>query len=86
MIAATRRHNRPLFILIGGATGVGKSTVAEGLARRLEIVRVVSTDVIREVLRAALDLDNRPSLAVSTFEAGELQGIREREGTTAQVG
>ncbi|MDP8932019.1 MAG: zeta toxin family protein [Actinomycetota bacterium] len=86
MIAATRRHNRPLFVLVGGATGVGKSTVAEGLARRLGIVRVVSTDVIREVLRAALDLDNRPSLAVSTFEAGELKGIREREEATAQVG
>ncbi len=86
MVAATRRHDRPLFVLVGGATGVGKSTVAEGLARRLEIVRVMSTDVVREVLRAALDVDNRPSLRVSTFEAGQLERAGQGEETTTQGG
>src|SRR5262249_53573725 len=42
----------PLVILIGGATGVGKSTIATQLAARLGIVRVVATDAIREVMRA----------------------------------
>lgn len=84
MATATRRRNRPLFVLVGGATGVGKSTVAEGLARRLDIVRVVSTDVVREVLRATVDLDDRPSLGVSTFEAGRLESSGQRGETSAE--
>ena len=44
----------PVVILIGGATGVGKSTIATQLAARLGIVRVVATDAIREVMRAML--------------------------------
>lgn len=39
---------RPLVLLIGGATGVGKSTVATTLARHLGITRVASTDFIRD--------------------------------------
>ena len=34
----------PLVILIGGTTGVGKSTIATQLAARLNIVRVVATE------------------------------------------
>src|SRR5687767_5709565 len=36
----------PLIVLIGGATGVGKSTVATTLAARLGIVRIVSSDAV----------------------------------------
>src|SRR6266542_4488709 len=43
------RLDLPLVILIGGATGVGKSTIATQLAARLGIVRVVATDAVREV-------------------------------------
>ena len=39
-----QRLDVPLVILIGGATGVGKSTIATHLAHRLGIVRVVATD------------------------------------------
>ena len=56
----------PVVILIGGATGVGKSTIATQLAARLGIVRVVATDAIREVMRA---------LHVSSFQAD--QAMRE---------
>src|SRR5205814_9194495 len=38
----------PLVLLIGGATGVGKSTLATQLAVRLGIVRETATDAIRE--------------------------------------
>src|SRR5262245_7442460 len=41
----------PLIVLIGGTTGVGKSTVATQLAARLGITRIMSTDAVREVMR-----------------------------------
>src|ERR687893_515228 len=59
----------PLVILIGGATGVGKSTIATQLATRLGITRVVSTDAVREVLRSAFTADMFPTLYASSFEA-----------------
>jgi 2-phosphoglycerate kinase len=59
----------PLIILIGGATGVGKSTIATQLASRLGITRVVSTDAVREVLRSALTEQMFPTLYASSFEA-----------------
>lgn len=45
---------KPIIILIGGATGVGKSTIATILANRLNITRISSTDAIREVMRATV--------------------------------
>lgn len=63
------RLDVPLVILIGGATGVGKSTIATQLAARLGIVRVVGTDAIREVMRAMLSPELMPTLHVSSFEA-----------------
>ncbi len=78
---ATPRPDRPRFVLVGGATGAGKSTVAEGLARRLDVVRVISTDVVREVLRSALDLEARPELGVSTFEAGKIEDLEQDRGS-----
>lgn len=45
---------KPLIILIGGSTGVGKSTIATIIANRLNITRVASTDAIREVMRSSV--------------------------------
>ncbi|HEY7400516.1 MAG TPA: hypothetical protein VH989_06425 [Actinomycetota bacterium] len=59
----------PLVILIGGATGVGKSTLATQLAARLGIVRVVATDAVREVMRSMLSAELMPTLHTSSFEA-----------------
>jgi 2-phosphoglycerate kinase len=59
----------PLVLLIGGATGVGKSTIATQLAARLGIVRVVATDAIREVMRAMFSPELMPTLYTSSFEA-----------------
>ncbi|HWC13326.1 MAG TPA: hypothetical protein VG929_01875 [Actinomycetota bacterium] len=61
----------PLIILIAGATGVGKSTIATQLATRLGITRVVSTDAVRQVLRSAFTKEMFPTLYASSFEAGE---------------
>ena len=59
----------PLVILIGGATGVGKSTIATQLAARLGIIRVVATDAIREVMRSMLSPELMPTLHESSFHA-----------------
>lgn len=61
----------PLIILLGGPTGVGKSTIATQLATRLGITRVVSTDAVRQVLRSAFTEEMFPTLYASSFEAGD---------------
>ncbi|HVE91131.1 MAG TPA: hypothetical protein VNE62_02370 [Actinomycetota bacterium] len=61
----------PLIVLIGGATGVGKSTIATQLAARLGITRIVSTDAIREVMRSLFSENIMPTLHVSSFEADQ---------------
>jgi 2-phosphoglycerate kinase len=63
------RLDAPLVVLIGGAVGVGKSTIATHLAHRLGIVRVAATDgSIREVMRAMLSPELMPALHVSSFQ------------------
>lgn len=63
-------QDRPVIILIGGATGVGKSTIATQLAHRLGIVRIISTDSVRQVMRAFFSDRLMPALHFSSFDAG----------------
>jgi 2-phosphoglycerate kinase len=58
----------PLIVLVGGTTGVGKSTIATTVASRLGIVRIVSSDAIREVMRGIFTREMMPSLHTSTFD------------------
>ena len=65
------RLERPLIVLLAGAPGVGKSTLATMLAHRLGITRVIATDAIRQVIRAFFSEDFMPAVHISSFEAGE---------------
>jgi 2-phosphoglycerate kinase len=63
------RSGRPLVLVIGGATGSGKSTIATALADQLGIVRMQSTDLLREVMRAMLSSEQFPELHTSSYDA-----------------
>ena len=65
------RLDRPLMLLIGGATGTGKSTLATEIAYRLGISRITSTDVIRQAMRAFFAQELMPELHYSSFDAAE---------------
>ncbi len=65
---AIKRIGRPIVIVLSGAPGVGKSTLATRLAVRLGISRVVTTDTIREVLRTVISPAVLPELHASTYE------------------
>ena len=59
----------PLLLLIGGAPGCGKSTVATEMASRLDIFRTQSTDMLREVMRVMIPERLLPILHRSSFDA-----------------
>jgi 2-phosphoglycerate kinase len=61
----------PVIVLVGGATGTGKSTVATEVAHRLGITRVTSTDVVRQTMRAFFSREFMPAIHYSSFEADE---------------
>jgi 2-phosphoglycerate kinase len=61
----------PIILLVGGATGTGKSTVATEAAHRLGITRVTSTDFIRQTMRAFFSADFMPAIHYSSFEADQ---------------
>ena len=63
-----RELDLPIILLIGGATGTGKSTVATEVAYRLGITRVTSTDFVRQTMRAFLSREFMPSIHYSSFE------------------
>ena len=60
----------PIVLLVGGATGTGKSTIATEVAYRLGISRVTSTDFVRQTMRAFFSKQFMPSIHYSSFEAG----------------
>jgi len=76
-----RELDLPLILLIGGATGTGKSTVATEVAYRLGITRVSSTDVVRQTMRAFLSPQFTPSIHRSSFELPEEDELRDVLGS-----
>ena len=68
-LTALSKLDKPLIVLIGGTTGVGKSTIATEVAHRLGITRIVSTDSIRQVMRGIFSKDLMPAIYESSFDA-----------------
>ncbi|HEY6722782.1 MAG TPA: alkaline phosphatase family protein [Polyangiaceae bacterium] len=73
LIDWVRRSETPVVILIGGATGTGKSTLAMELAAALGVVWVTGTDTVRETMRTVLSPDLLPGLHDHSFR-GMVQG------------
>jgi 2-phosphoglycerate kinase len=66
--ASLQALDLPILLLVGGATGTGKSMVATEAAHRLGITRVTSTDFIRQTMRAFFSPEFMPSVHTSSFE------------------
>ena len=70
-LSSLRKSNEPLIILIGGASGVGTSSMAFELAHRLGLKNIISTDMIREVMRKIISKELNPVIHKSSFDAYE---------------
>ena len=66
-----RKSDEPLIILIGGASGVGTSSMAFELANRLGLKNIIGTDMIREVMRKIISEELNPVIHKSSFDAYE---------------
>jgi 2-phosphoglycerate kinase len=73
----------PIILLIGGATGTGKSTVATDVAYRLGITRVTSTDFVRQTMRAFFSREFMPAIHHSSFDAGRAIADDDADGSKA---
>ncbi len=60
---------KPYVILIGSASGIGKSTIASELAKTLGIKHLIETDFIREIVRGIIGPEYAPALHKSSFDA-----------------
>ncbi len=60
---------KPYVILIGSASGIGKSTIAAELAKTLNIKHLIESDFIRAVVRGIIGKEYAPALHSSSYDA-----------------
>ncbi len=60
---------KPYVILIGSASGIGKSTIASKLAKELNIKHLIESDFIRAVVRGIIGKEYAPALHSSSYDA-----------------
>ena len=60
---------KPYVILIGSASGIGKSTIAAELAKSLGIKHLIESDFIRAVVRGIIGKEYAPALHSSSYDA-----------------
>ncbi len=77
--------SKPLIIFLGGSTGAGKNTVAMEIAQRLGITTVISTDVIRELMRTLISEELLPMLHTSSYLAHKKLWIPLKEGRSQET-
>lgn len=59
----------PIWILIAGAIGAGKSTLSRRIGGELGIQQVIGTDVVADILRRILSKDVVPELHSTSYQA-----------------
>ena len=69
LVERWKASNIPLWILIAGAIGVGKSTLSQKIASDLSIQHVIGTDVVRDILRKILSVEVMPELHSPSYSA-----------------
>lgn len=60
---------KPYIILIGSASGIGKSTIASEISNKLQIKYLIESDFIREIVRGIIGSDYAPALHSSSYNA-----------------
>ncbi|WP_458453656.1 3H domain-containing protein [Methanobrevibacter sp.] len=60
---------KPYVILVGSASGIGKSTISAELAKTLNIKHLIESDFIRAVVRGIIGKEYAPALHSSSYDA-----------------
>lgn len=76
---------KPLIILLGGSTGSGKSTVSVELAQRLDITSMLTTDIVREIMRSLFSNDILPMIHTSSYLAFEKFWVPVKESKNQKI-
>ena len=64
-----QEQNIQTIVMLGGASGTGKSSIASALTSHLGLPEVLSTDSIRHIMRNFMNKSEYPFLFASTYES-----------------
>lgn len=65
-------ERRFFIVLLSGAPGTGKSTIASLIASAMSVNHILSTDSIRHSMRSTYSREQYPVLHCSTYECGDI--------------